>query len=70
MKKTDIFPSWGTTYELEKGLDFFQKSPDHWREELYKRKLIVFKRVKFGRDDFVRFSSYFGKVWEFDDYVK
>ena len=70
MKKTDIFPSWGTTYELDNGAEFFQKSSDFWREELYKRKLIVFKRVKFARDDFVRLSSYFGKVWEFDDYVE
>lgn len=40
MKKTDIFPTWGTTYELDNGLDFFQQSSDFWREELYKENLL------------------------------
>lgn len=70
MNRKDIFESWGSEYELNNPAEFFQMGSDYWRQELYKRKLLVFKRVKFERDYYVRLCSYFGKIWEHDDYVE
>lgn len=68
MTQTKIQDSWGTIFEFDDPLDFFKKDFSYWRNLIYDRKLLVFKRMNFSKQDYVRFCSHFGNMWSPEDY--
>lgn len=67
MKITNIHSSWGSTIELENPLDVFQNND--WSQLLYRRKLLIFKRMNFQLLDYMKFAHLFGQPWSADDYA-
>ena len=65
----NIHDLWGSTIEFNNPLDFFQQPYDFWRELLYKRKLLIFKKMNFTKSDYGKFGYYFGKPWDAEQYV-
>lgn len=63
-----IDDAWGSIYRFDSPLDFFSQSKLFWRSELYKRKLLIFKNMTFSHQDYVKFCTYFGKLWEKEEY--
>lgn len=68
MKQEKIQDKWGTVIEFESPLDFFKEDHNTWRKMLYDRKLIVFKKMNFNKDDYVKLCRCFGKLWNIEDY--
>lgn len=68
MKITNIHDSWGSIVELDNPLDFFKVDTDYWRDLIYERKLIVFKKMSFSTLDYMKFAHYFGAPWKKEDY--
>jgi alpha-ketoglutarate-dependent taurine dioxygenase len=68
MKETQIHSEWGTIIEFENPLDFFKHDFSFWRNMIYDRKLIVFKRMNFSKQDYVKLCSHFGMLWAEKDY--
>ena len=68
MKLTSIHDTWGTTVEFDSANDFFKQDPTYWRTLMYQRKLLVFKKMDFSKEDYVRFGTCFGKLWSRVDY--
>jgi alpha-ketoglutarate-dependent taurine dioxygenase len=68
MKETQIHSGWGTQIEFENPLDFFKQDFSFWRNMIYDRKLIVFKRMNFSMQDYVKLCSHFGMIWSAKDY--
>ncbi len=68
MKEIQIHQSWGTIVEFENPLDFFKQDFMFWRKMIYDRKLIVFKRMNFSKQDYVKLCSHFGMMWSARDY--
>jgi alpha-ketoglutarate-dependent taurine dioxygenase len=68
MKLTSIHNAWGTTVEFDSANDFFKQDPTYWRTLMYQRKLLVFKKMDFSKEDYVRFGTCFGKLWSRVDY--
>jgi alpha-ketoglutarate-dependent taurine dioxygenase len=68
MKETQIHSGWGTIIEFENPLDFFKQDFSFWRNMIYDRKLIVFKRMNFSKQDYIKLCSHFGMMWSEKDY--
>ncbi len=68
MKITNIHPDWGSIIEFDNPLDFFNEDKSRWKNLIYSRKLLVFKRMSFELIDYMKFTHYFGKPWTIDDY--
>jgi len=68
MKIENIHDDWGSIIYLDSPQEFFNYSADYWRNLMYERKLIFFKKVKFTTSEYVEFSTYFGNPWTSDDY--
>ena len=68
MKETQIHSGWGTIIEFENPLDFFKQDFSFWRNMIYARKLIVFKRMNFSKQDYIKLCSHFGMMWTEKDY--
>jgi alpha-ketoglutarate-dependent taurine dioxygenase len=68
MKLTNIHNTWGTTVEFDNPAEFFQQDLDYWRNLIYSRKLLVFKKMDFTKQDYAKFGMRFGKLWSKDDY--
>lgn len=68
MKLTNIHDTWGTTVEFDNPLEFFQQDLDYWRHLIYQRKLIVFKKMDFSKEDYAKFGLRFGVLWGANDY--
>jgi taurine dioxygenase len=66
MKLSNIHDSWGTRVEFDNPTDFFSSEID-WRKMLYERQALVFKRMKFSKEDYVRFGNSFGALWKDKD---
>ena len=64
MNTKHIHENWGTTIEFDNPMDFFNTDKAQWTDLLYKRKLLVFKRMNFSELDFAKFSHYFGAPWD------
>ena len=69
MKLTDIHNNWCTRVEFENSMDLFDQPIGYWRELLYQRKLLVLKKMTFGKEDYAKFSFLFGKPWNHSDYT-
>lgn len=69
MKITNIHQDWGSTIELENSMDFFSADKNFWRDLIYKRKLLVFKKMSFGVLDYMKFAHFFGSPWTREDYA-
>ena len=65
---TDIHKNWATRVEFEDPMEFFQQPANFWRDLIYKRKLLIFKKMTWSKEDYAKFSLYFGKPWPHDDY--
>lgn len=68
MNITNIHDAWGSTVTLDSPQEFFNYSPDYWRNMMYDRKLVVFKQVNFTKEEYAKFGTYFGKPWPAEDY--
>jgi len=68
MKVNHIHPSWCSIIELDSIEEFFNQPDNFWRDMIYDRKLIFFKRVNFTRAQYAEFSLKFGLPWSQDDY--
>lgn len=68
MNMQNIYDGWGAVVEFNSAVDFFKQKNDFWRNKLYEKKLIVFKKMKFSKEDYAKFSWYFGQPWESKDY--
>jgi hypothetical protein len=52
MIKTNINNTWATKIEFDNPLDFFNQPKGYWRELLYQRKLLIFKKMSFTKEDY------------------
>lgn len=68
MKEIKIHESWGTIFEFSNPLEFFEKDYSYWRKQIYDRKLLVFKRMDFSKQDYIKLCSHFGMMWSAQDY--
>lgn len=68
MKITAIHNTWGSIIELETPLDFFAQPKDYWRDLIYSRKLLIFKRMNFSLLDYMKFAHQFGTPWTAEEY--
>ena len=68
MKIENIHQSWGSIVHLDTPQEFFNYSADYWRNLMYDRKLIFFKKVEFTKAEYAEFSLYFGGPWSEDAY--
>lgn len=68
MIKTDINSTWATKIEFDNPLDFFNQPKGYWRELLYQRKLLIFKKMAFTKEDYAKFSLEFGRPWTNQEY--
>lgn len=68
MNVQKIDDSWGSIYTFDSPIDFFNNSKEFWRNELYGRKLLIFKKMTFTNENYIRFCTYFGKLWEREEY--
>jgi hypothetical protein len=69
MKLTNIHDVWGSIIEFDNPLDFFKYPKGYWRDLIYKRKLLIFKKMNFTPADYGRFSFHFGRPWEREEYL-
>jgi alpha-ketoglutarate-dependent taurine dioxygenase len=68
MKITNIHPRWGSIIEFNNPIDFFKQDKSHWKNLIYNRKLLVFKRMTFDLIDYMKFGHHFGTPWTADAY--
>lgn len=69
MQIIDLRPSWGSTVIFNNPRDFFRTSPEFWRNLVYRRKLIIFKKMEFSVEDYIEFCLRFGNLWLEDEYI-
>lgn len=67
-KITNVHNNWGTQIEFDNPKDFFNSPAGYWRDLLYERKLLIFKKMTFTKKDYANFSLEFGKPWANQDY--
>lgn len=65
----DVHKNWATEINFEDPLDFFKQPMGFWRDLIYKRKLLIFKKMKFTKEDYAKFSLHFGKPWTNEEYT-
>lgn len=68
MEITNIHDNWGATITLSDPLEFFKLEKMYWRNMLYEKKLLVFKKMNFSLLDYAKFAYYFGNPWQENDY--
>ena len=68
MKISNIHEKWGSVIELDNPLDFFKFHKNYWRDLLYKRKLLIFKKMAFQPIDYAKFGHHFGRPWTYTEY--
>jgi alpha-ketoglutarate-dependent taurine dioxygenase len=68
MNQNNIHESWGSTIVFDSPNDFFKQDKNYWRDLLYRRKLLIFKKMKFSLEDYLKFTHYFGEPWKAIDY--
>lgn len=66
---TNIHKGWGSIIEFKNPADFFKQTPGFWRDLIYKRKLLIFKKMDWTKEDYAKFSLQFGKPWAHKDYT-
>lgn len=68
MEIRNIFDSWGSIINFDNPREFFNQDINFWREFIYKRKLLIFKKMNFNFVDYGKFSHWFGSPWNNLDY--
>lgn len=68
MNIESIHNNWGSIIEFDNPLKFFDEDIGFWRTLLYEKKLLVFKKMKFSKEDYAKFSWYFGQPWTDKEY--
>ena len=68
MKIENIHDTWGIIITLNSPEEFFEYSPDYWRELAYNKKLIFFKKVNFTKAQYAEFGLRFGAPWVAESY--
>jgi alpha-ketoglutarate-dependent taurine dioxygenase len=68
MKITNIHDKWGSIIEFNNSYDFFNQPPNFWRDLIYQRKLLIFKKMNIQQIDYAKFGHYFGRPWEYNEY--
>jgi alpha-ketoglutarate-dependent taurine dioxygenase len=68
MNQLDVKSKWGTVIDFNSPGDFFKTDPMYWRNMLYDRKLLVFKKMNFTKEEYVKLCMCFGKLWNIEDY--
>lgn len=68
MKVTNIHDAWGSIIEFDDPHDFFKFPKGYWRDLIYQRKLLIFKKMTFDPVHYGKFSYHFGRPWEYDEY--
>lgn len=69
MHITNIHDSWGSIIEFTDPSEFFTIDKEFWRKFAYDRKLIIFKKMNFGLENYAKFSYYWGAPWAKGDYI-
>ena len=69
MQIKQIHDAWGTIVEFNDPMDFFKQDQNVWRDMIYARKLIIFKRMTFSLIDYMKLAHWFGQPWESDNYM-
>lgn len=69
MVLTNIHDNWATRVEFKNPIEFFQQPVGFWRDLIYKRKLLIFKRMNWSVEDYAKFSLSFGQPWTHDEYA-
>lgn len=64
----NIHDTWGSVVTFDRPLDFFNQDINFWRDMLYKRKLIVFKKMNWTEKAYAKFGLRFGQPWAPDEY--
>lgn len=65
---TDLHENWATKIEFDNPKDFFKQPENFWRDLIYKRKLLIFKKMNWSKEDYAKFSLQFGQPWAHEDY--
>ena len=68
MKISNIHDVWGSIIEFDSPHDFFQQPKSYWRDLIYERKLLIFKKMNFQLLDYAKFAHYFGRPWTYEEY--
>lgn len=58
---------WGSTVEITKD-EFFEQDLNFWRNYIYERKILIFKKMEFTKEEYVRFAKRFGSLWDKENY--
>jgi alpha-ketoglutarate-dependent taurine dioxygenase len=69
MKITNIHDKWGSIIEFNNSYDFFDQPLNFWRNLLYQRKLLILKKMNIELIDYAKFGHYFGRPWEYNEYI-
>jgi alpha-ketoglutarate-dependent taurine dioxygenase len=69
MISTPMQNNWGSIIEFDNPLDFFKMPEGYWRNLIYQRHLLVFKRMSFDKVDYAKFALHFGEPWNNVDYL-
>ena len=63
----EIHKDWGIEVIISPE-EIFQQPINFWRDLIYKKKLIVFKKVFFEKEEYLKFCMRFGKLWTNKEY--
>lgn len=58
---------WGAVVNITPE-EFFEKSLNFWRDLIYQKKIIVFKKMNFDKNQYLEFCLRFGKPWMKEEY--
>jgi alpha-ketoglutarate-dependent taurine dioxygenase len=67
MIEKEIHKDWGSIIEISPE-NFFEKPLDFWRDFIYQKKLVIFKKMKFDKIQYLKFCLRFGKPWSKEEY--
>jgi alpha-ketoglutarate-dependent taurine dioxygenase len=68
MIEKNIRESWGTEITITPE-EFFSFDDGYWRNKIYERKILIFKKIEFTKIDYVKFCMKFGNLWNSNDYT-
>lgn len=68
MIEKNIRESWGTEITITPE-EFFSFDDIYWRNKIYERKILIFKKIEFNKIDYVKFCIKFGNLWNGADYT-
>lgn len=68
IKIEDIHESWGSIIRLDNPKEFFEQNFSHWRDLLYKRKMLVFKNMELSHLEYAKTAAYYGQPWDSSKY--